>query len=351
MSKEILIIGAGVIGLTNAWILSENGYKVKIIANRFPSTFNDDIDYTSPWAGAHFRPFPATNEDDLKNFPLTRKSFKVFKKISKNFPESSVTFMQGIDYVEADEEAYANLNPGYSDALENFKIIPKSELPSNVKFGAKYDSWCLNSPLYLQFLERRLKMYYDVEFILATLVSIETASQLYPNHTIINCSGMGLKYNGGYDSNCFAVRGQTLLVKPPKKCTYKHKTITYRLSDGKYSFVIPRPFDGGIIVGGTRQPGNLNSKPDMNDKEALIEKAIERFPELVIYENDKPTLDVKKINVGFRPMRKGGVRLDREIIDETEVIHCYGFGSSGFEMSWGAAELVLNLVNSVSAKL
>lgn len=353
MSKQIVVVGAGVIGLTCAWILSEKGYKVTIVANRFPSTFNDDIDYTSPWAGAHFRPFPSTNEGDLKDFPLTRVTFDVLKEISAKFPESSVKFMKGIDYVEADEELYASLSTGYAEGLKNFEIISKELLPKNVKFGAKYDSWCLNSPLYLQFLERRLRMYYGVEFVNSTVVSLKAISQNFPNSSIINCTGLGLRYDGGYDSKCFQVRGQTLLVRPPKNCPYKNMTVTHRLPGGKYSFVIPRPFDGGIIVGGTRQPGVLTAAPNYEDKEELIKNAMERFPELIIYDdNGNPTLDVKKINVGFRPMRQGGVRLEKERIPNSSnsIIHCYGFGSSGFEMSWGAAELVFKLVEDVQSK-
>lgn len=350
MSQDIVIVGAGVIGLTCAWILSENDYKVKIIASNFPSTFNDDIDYTSPWAGAHFRPFPSTNKGDLKDYPLTRVTFDKLKQLSIKFPESSIKFMKGIDYIEANEWQYKNLSPGYAEGLSNFKIIVNSKLPPNVKFGAKYDSWCLNSPLYLQFLERRLKMYFGVEFIRTILVSLEEVSQKFPNSIIINCSGMGLDFNGSYDPDCFRVRGQTLLIRPPKDCMYKNVTVSYRLADNKYSFVIPRPFDGGIIVGGTRQPGNLKSDPDIDDKNELVSNALERFPELAVNINGKKTLDIKKIDVGFRPMRKGGIRLEREVIKNTKIIHCYGFGSSGFEMSWGAAELVLGLIKNVPSK-
>ncbi|TID28142.1 hypothetical protein CANINC_002679 [Pichia inconspicua] len=351
MGKQIVIVGAGVIGLTCAWVLSEEGYDVTIIAEKFPSTFNGEIDhdYTSPWAGAHFRPFPSMTEGDLKDFPLTRVTYEIMKKISIKYPESSIKFMKGIDYVEADEEAYATLKTGYADGLHNFTIL--KDLPTNVKFGAEYDTWCLNSPLYLQFLERRLRMHFGVEFIIAKLMSLRQASQLFPSAQLINCSGLGLKYDGGFDDKCYQVRGQTLLVKAPKECSYKNMTITHRLPNGKFSFVIPRPLDGGIIVGGTRQPLDFNHSSNDFDTTELISNAITRFPELVVYRDNKPTLDVVKINVGFRPMRVGGTRIEREVIDETTIVHCYGFGSSGFEMSWGAAEIVAKLVSTINVKL
>lgn len=72
MTQPIVIVGAGVTGLTCAWVLSEAGYTVKIVANKFPSTFNDEIDFTSSWAGVHFKPFSSSTKGDLKDFPLTR---------------------------------------------------------------------------------------------------------------------------------------------------------------------------------------------------------------------------------------------------------------------------------------
>ncbi|KAG0670841.1 hypothetical protein C6P40_004006, partial [Pichia californica] len=53
---------------------------------------------------------------------------------------SSVKFMKGIDYIEDDKELYCKLSKGYADGLSNFLVLDKSELPSNVKFGASYDS-------------------------------------------------------------------------------------------------------------------------------------------------------------------------------------------------------------------
>jgi len=47
--SEIVILGAGVIGLTTAMILQQYGYKVKIIAKNFPSDHvYDPRTYTSP---------------------------------------------------------------------------------------------------------------------------------------------------------------------------------------------------------------------------------------------------------------------------------------------------------------
>lgn len=49
---HIIVLGAGVTGLTSASFLAEAGYEVTIIAAHVPG--DSSIEYTSPWAGAHW---------------------------------------------------------------------------------------------------------------------------------------------------------------------------------------------------------------------------------------------------------------------------------------------------------
>ncbi|KAH9887230.1 hypothetical protein C8Q73DRAFT_713292 [Cubamyces lactineus] len=52
-TKNIVVIGAGVVGLTTALKIQEKGgYRVTIVADTFP-TDAKTIKYTSLWAGAH----------------------------------------------------------------------------------------------------------------------------------------------------------------------------------------------------------------------------------------------------------------------------------------------------------
>jgi D-amino-acid oxidase len=67
--------------------------------------------------------------------------------------------------------------------------------------------------------------------------------------------------------------------------------------------------------------------------------------------------------VGRRPTRHGGIRLEREEVpagsikglqDDAArlVVHAYGLGGRGYELSWGVAEEVLELVKQrVSSRL
>ncbi len=50
-------------------------------------------------------------------------------------------------------------------------------------------------------------------------------------------------------------------------------------------------------------------------------------------------------NVGIRPFRKSGVRLEAQKIDDKLVIHNYGYGGSGLTLSFGGAKEVLDLLS------
>ncbi|EGV62965.1 hypothetical protein PSN45_003652 [Yamadazyma tenuis] len=345
MSENIVIVGAGVIGLTIAYqLVTENGYdatSVNIIASDFPSTGSDCPEYTSSKSGAHFRPFPSKSPQELRDSKLARPTYKFFKKLAVTNPESSVKWIQGFDYLENNDTLYETTAAGYTEDIDNFKIIEKSQLPRGIEFGASYDTWAMNSPKYLEFLENTLSMKYGVNFVREKVESLKQVCQLYPGALLFNCTGRGLQFNGGFDPNSYSIRGQTLLVRAPLGCQYLNKTITYQLANGSWIFVIPRPLNGGIILGGTKQIGNLNSNPSQNDTEHLIKLGEAYFPDLMI----EGKFDIRRVNVGFRPARNGGTRISSYKEDGVQVIDCYGFGGSGMEMSWGAAMRAIGLID------
>ena len=69
-------------------------------------------------------------------------------------------------------------------------------------------------------------------------------------------------------------------------------------------------------------------------------------------------LDVQETYVGRRPMRKGGMRLEKAELEIAEtaddgftnekrtvkVVHCYGAGPSGYKISWGVGRCVREMV-------
>lgn len=65
-TQNVVIIGAGVIGLTIAHVLSSqapNNYKITIIAREMPEDW-DSQGWASPWAGANWSDMPMGGLDE-----------------------------------------------------------------------------------------------------------------------------------------------------------------------------------------------------------------------------------------------------------------------------------------------
>lgn len=138
------------------------------------------------------------------------------------------------------------------------------------------------------------------------------------------------------------------------------KTVTRQNKDGTWNFIIPRFFSGGTIVGGTKQPRDWSLEPDAKTRDTLLAAAqklepIARATSSSKSENISVIADV----VGRRPTREGGMRIELEQrLDsgrETTVLHTYGAGGRGYEISWGVASEVAKMtgdfLNALGVKM
>lgn len=125
--------------------------------------------------------------------------------------------------------------------------------------------------------------------------------------------------------------GQTCLVRNPVSAT-----ITRQNTDGSWSFCIPRPLDGGTVIGGTKQPHDWDPNPSPATRSQLLVNASKWFP---FTPESGGKFDVIQDIVGRRPAREGGMRLEVEKLGNgKQIVHAYGAGGRGFELSRGVAE-------------
>ncbi|KAI9375222.1 FAD dependent oxidoreductase [Aspergillus egyptiacus] len=333
--QTIVVIGAGVIGLSTALRLqrtfARRSTQILLVARDWPHTTS--VNYASPWAGAHYRPVPGSSPQSLREETQARRTYQHFKAEAK-VPGSGVAVTEGIEHLEnppseyLDQEAVAR---SYSH-LDGFRHLAKDEMPAGVKWGVRYDTFTVNSPVYCAYMLRK--------FILGggltreyTLASPLEAFYLAPNvRTVVNCSGVGFG-----DPKSFIIRGQTCLVRNP--CSV---TLTRQNSDGSWSFCIPRPLEGGTIIGGTKQPHDWDPKPSLETREKLLSDAARWFP---FTAESGGKFDVIRDIVGRRPAREGGMRIEVEKVGEGRtLVHGYGAAGRGYEISWGVAEDVVELV-------
>ncbi|RAH82188.1 nucleotide-binding domain-containing protein [Aspergillus japonicus CBS 114.51] len=350
-SETIVIIGAGVIGLSTALYLqshittSNNSTKILLLARDLPHTTS--LNYTSPWAGAHYRPVPGTDPQHRREAAQAHRTYTHLQTLASTQPGAGVARCPAVEHLEQPP-------PGYLDAVaveaayahvDGFRVLPPTELPEGVRWGAEYETVVINSPVYCQWMLR--------EFVLRggevreyTLGDVREAFLVggagqeggtRKVRTVVNCSGLGL---GGGDEKAFIIRGQTCIVRNP--CSV---TMTRQNSDGSWSFCIPRPLGGGTIIGGTKQPHDWDPNPSPETRARILANAAKWFP---FAEGSEGKFDVIRDIVGRRPAREGGMRIEVERLEagdgERTVVHAYGAGGRGFELSWGVAEDVFKLM-------
>lgn len=358
---KVVVVGAGIIGLSVALNIKEThpDASVVVISEDLPddSTIRS-ISLTTTKSGAHFRPFPSRSREDYIASHYPRVTQRRFKQLVKEYPnETSIAFIKGYDYVEKVDQLYSNLSAGYCEEISNFKVIEQDKYPNeNVKFGAQYDTFVVNPSTYLAWLWKQLGTKHGIKFIHSTVNSLKEVASKFKGYAIVNATGIGLQYNPTalgepqYDPKCYPIRGQVLVIKPPARVLdkYMKQTITYQLANGEWCFVIPRVDQQVVILGGTKTIGGTCETFNDDERDKVVGNARTRFPDL-FDENGK--IELVDYRIGLRPARHGGVRLEREKIEDTDIVHCYGFGGCGIEMSWGAAVKVGVILDNLKGKL
>ncbi|KAI8391319.1 uncharacterized protein BYT42DRAFT_489729 [Radiomyces spectabilis] len=313
-------LGAGVTGLTTAVTLLQEGYKdVLVVGKHLPGDI--DVDYTSPWAGASILSFAHSKDKRLQ--AIDKYSLKVFHRLADEVPEAPVMYCPGYQFHTEEDEADHDstwVKDHYYDYLIWLVDVLK-KLGGDLK-RAEFDS-----------IQQVIHTYKDAEII-------------------VNCSGMGsAELKDVRDTTMYGIRGQTVLVKAPHI-----KTQWYRdgKSSGTLTYIIPRP-GGNVICGGTFDTVNKSPVPDEELSKKILRDCYELCPDLT-HGQGPEAFEIVSVNVGFRPGRKDGIRLEKETRVRSDgrkvtVCHNYGHSSHGFQSSWGSSAKVLELLKDTTGRL
>ncbi|KAM0229437.1 hypothetical protein ACHAPO_009980 [Fusarium lateritium] len=356
--STIVVIGAGIIGLTSALKIQQliadspcdTSTSVLLVAKEWPTSIpgapiTHSADYASMWAGAHVRPIPASTPQLRREANWVKTTVAELEKHRQSEPGVGIRRLPGIEYLEDPTAEYMKqdaLSFTTETGLPGYRKYEAHELPKGVKLGFEYETYCINAPLYGANLLRKFTVQ-GGKTIQRDLKSEWEAFILGPNvKLVVNASGMGFG-----DTKCFPIRGQTVLTN----LTAADKTITTQKKDGTWSFIIPRSFNGGTVIGGTKEMGNWDLEPSQETRNKLLKAAQSIIPQACDTEQDIGSLKVIKDVVGRRPAREGGMRVETEAKDTTwgvkHVVHAYGAGGRGYELSWGVAGEVAELVKEV----
>jgi D-amino-acid oxidase len=323
----ILVIGAGLSGLTTATTLARQGYDVTVIAEKV------GVDSASVIATAIWHVY-LVDPDDKRILDWSSRTLEVLLHLAATDTKSGVELIEGVELFRNSEEAL----PTWFDIPPKFSMLTLEELQDypGVKWGYFVSAPVANMEKYLPWLVDEAKKS-GVTFQSKKLASLEDVDPIYD--LVVSCTGIESQ-SFLADKTVVPVRGQYLMLRNAGIELERY------IGDDDHpegmSYAILR--DGDLLVGGTEEFGVAKLEFDQTP-DAILSRAAKFAPEI-------SQIDPRKWEkvVGLRPFRPGGVCLEMTSRmtkgGSMPVIFNYGHGGSGFSLSWGCAEEVLHLVQS-----
>ncbi len=105
-----------------------------------------------------------------------------------------------------------------------------------------------------------------------------------------------------------------------------------------FFYIIPRR--DCVVLGGSAEPHNYNLQIDDALTQAIFDRTQKVDPKI-------KKSNLVKVETGLRPYRSE-IRLEKA--QNRNIIHNYGHGGSGFTVSWGCAQKVLEIIEVLKSK-
>lgn len=304
---DVLVVGAGVIGLTCAVLLAESGARVAVVAEAIPG-------HTSLAAGALWGPYLVEPKEQVRAWALT--SYATFEHIAGD-SRTGVRMTAGVE---------ASRTPGpppdFTDMVPDLTTLTSDQLPGGFVGGVRYSAPMIDMPTYLDVLLERLRA--AGASIRAARVSLAEAAAEAP--CVVNATGIGAR-SFARDESLVPIRGQLLVVENPGITEWfsedtglsEHLTHWY-------------PHGDTLVLGGQAAVGEWSEQPDPAVARGILERCAAIEPGIA-------KVRILGHRVGLRPTRPL-IRLQAEPMGQARILHCYGHGGAGVTLSWGFAEHV-----------
>lgn len=225
----------------------------------------------------------------------------------------------------------------FKDVVPNFEVLKKDELPAGMDGGTRFKSVCINTALYLPYLTSQC-LANGVHVRRGIAKHISDATSLHhtgqPAELVVNCTGLSSLFLGGVeDKNLYPARGQIVLVRNDPG--FMGSTSGTDDGSDEATYIMHRAAGGGCVLGGCLQADSWESQPDPNLAIRIMQRAIKLCPKLVPEGKGIEALSIIRHAVGLRPMRKGGIRIEKDSIKGIDgkpikVVHSFGHGGYGY---------------------
>lgn len=354
MGTRILVIGAGVSGITTAHVLTSRGYEATILADK------DACDTPSVIAGAlwEWQPAVCGHHRDEKSLERSKgwcvSAYRTFQDIATQ-PHSGVSmrrsnfyFFEPVDSCAKEREKKIELQPHVDAFRHDRAIIAENGVNPDMGLVDAYSHLApvIETSIYMEYLRDEL-MRRGCRFVRRRLdgelgeISDDLLREFNASW-IVNCAGLGARELA--PDNMFPLRGALVRMindglSMPKVLDAHCISHNDDATGQNMVYLVPRGRDR-LLLGGIAQPNEWDTDVDLDNCEAIrdIVARCRRFmPSL-----RSGRLDPTPVRVGLRPSRPSNVRLEMDEVHP--IVHNYGHGGSGFSLSWGCAREVADLV-------
>ncbi|MEJ8651417.1 FAD-dependent oxidoreductase [Streptomyces sp. MS1.AVA.3] len=329
---DMCVVGGGVIGLTSAIALAEDGHRVRVVSRDAAG------DTTSAVAGGLCWPYRIRPYDRAVQWSV--RSFHVLAALARRPEETGARMVTGTMAEATAGGRAARQEPGdgaddelaaWYDAVPGLRRAGAEELPAGSAAGWRARTPLVDMPAHLRYLEQRLTA------AGGTVERREVTSLAEAGRAadvVVNCSGLGARELVP-DPDVHPVQGQVVIVENPG---IEEWYVSAGAGAAETTYVLPQPY--GVVLGGTARENAWSREPDPAVAEAIVARAARRFPELA-------GARVLAHKVGLRPARPA-VRLAVERLPGgAPCVHNYGHGGAGVTVAWGCADEVLRAVRTL----
>lgn len=290
--------------------------------------------YASPYAGATVA--CVKDKDELIQF-YSRFTFNNLAKLQQKLGGAKCGLDVTMNSEFWDEKPDDSRLKAFKDYIPYYRVLPKEEYPEGQVFGIQYKTWVFNAPVFID----TLSQYVKAKGVATKIKEIKHINEVFGEKSIVfNCTGFGSRFlQGVEDMDVIPTRAQVIVAKAPHvnetRLSWKKDSATY---------MIKRPGPGQeVILGGFYQPDNWNRDILGHETKDILKRITRDFPVILKSGQTAEDIEILRVISAFRPGRTSGVRIERETIEGSVVIHNYGAGGTGFAQGLGMAEVAIRL--------
>jgi D-amino-acid oxidase len=357
-SDRVLVVGAGVSGLTSALCLARAGVEVEVVAEKFQS------ELVSVVAGALWEWPPAVCGYHRDQTSLARskawamESYEIFSDLARD--TSTGVFMRKANFYFTHEQTARELHKMNELAPKVRGFVHDPGLAGANGIDPAYgvvDAYAHLAPMvdtdqYMGWLRRQ------VQAAGVTITQRRIDGRLseqedelraeFRADAIVNCTGLGAAQTHG--APMYPLRGALVRAindgsRMPKIDEAHCVPHPEGSTEQDMVFIVPRG-ENVLLLGGLTEEDEWSLDIGLHNHQPvrdMYRRCLDFMPVLAQAQLDPD----EPVRVGLRPVRNGNVCLEREA--GTSIVHNYGHGGSGFSFSWGCAHEVTATITHETA--